>query len=127
MKPYSEYSAEELAMEKLFIRWVRFPDDPAIRTFWEGWILKNPSMKETVDKAKELVFIASDWKPDALSGSEVNSLWGRIMSSLEMMSERDRGQTSSGILSGKGKLSAVIIGAISVMAILLLFYYSISK
>ena len=127
MKPYSEYSAEELAMEKLFIRWVRFPDDPSIRTFWEGWIVKNPSMKETVDKAKELVFMASDWKPDALSNQEVNSLWGRIRSSLEIMGEREPGQKSPGILSGKSKVGAVIIGAISLMAMLLLFYYSFSK
>jgi hypothetical protein len=89
MKPYSDYSAEELAMENLFIRWVRFPDDPSIRTFWENWIVKYPYMKANVDRARELVLTASDWKPDSLSNQEVNSLWGRIRTSLEIIGERE--------------------------------------
>src|SRR3954453_18196013 len=84
MKPYSDYSAEELAMENLFIRWVRFPDDPSIQTFWENWIIKYPYMKANVEKARELVLTASDWKSDTLSNQEVNSIWGRIRSSLEL-------------------------------------------
>ncbi|TDE14531.1 hypothetical protein [Dyadobacter psychrotolerans] len=89
MKPYSDYSAEELAMENLFIRWVRFPDDPSIRAFWENWIIKYPYMKENVDRARELVLTASDWKPDMLSNQEVNSIWGRIRSSLEIIGEKE--------------------------------------
>ncbi|REA63299.1 hypothetical protein DSL64_06715 [Dyadobacter luteus] len=89
MKPYSDYSAEELAMENLFIRWVRFPDDPSIRTFWENWIVKYPYMKANVERARELVLTASDWKPDSLSNQEVNSLWGRIRNSLEIIGERE--------------------------------------
>lgn len=89
MKPYSDYSAEELAMENLFIRWVRSPDDPSIRAFWENWIIKYPYMTSKVEKARELVLTASDWKPDSLSNQEVNTIWGRIRSSLELIGERE--------------------------------------
>jgi hypothetical protein len=89
MKPYSEYSAEELAMENLFIRWIRFPDDPSMKGFWENWMIKYPGMIETVDKARELVLTASDWKPESLTNQEVNSLWGRIRSSLEIIDESE--------------------------------------
>jgi hypothetical protein len=104
MKPYSDYSAEELAMENLFIRWVRFPDDPSIRVFWENWIIKYPYMKANVDKARELVLTASDWKPDTLSNQEVNSIWGRIRNSLDMINERE---SDSPVEGGRFKASLI--------------------
>ena len=82
-------------MENLFIRWVRFPDDPPIRSFWENWILKYPAMKETVDSARELVLAASDWKPEALSNQDINSIWDRIRSSLDMRTDREPKAPSS--------------------------------
>ena len=123
MKPFSELSAEELAMENLFIRWVRFPDDPPIRSFWENWILKYPSQKDTVAKARELVLIASDWKPDSLSGQDVNSIWGRIMSSLDIMGDRDaRKNTQDGPASGLSASNIVLI-LMSVTFLLFIFYF----
>ena len=85
MKPYSEYTAEELAMERLFIRWVRFPDDPPIQKFWENWMEQHPAMYDTVHSARELVSIASDWEMDTLANSEANTLWGRIRSTIETL------------------------------------------
>nr|WP_295927974.1 hypothetical protein [uncultured Dyadobacter sp.] len=122
MKPFSELSAEELAMENLFIRWVRFPDDPPIRSFWENWILKYPSQKDTVARARELVLIASDWRPDSLSGQEVNSIWGRIMSSLDIMGDRDT--TSNPAIQDHG-LSArnIILILMSVTFLIFAFYF----
>ena len=121
MKPFSELSAEELAMENLFIRWVRFPDDPPIRSFWENWILKYPSRKDTVEKARELVLIASDWKLDSLSNQEINSIWGRIRSTLEIRSDREPKQQvkSSGNFTVKG----IILLIMSVTFILFIFYF----
>lgn len=109
-------------MENLFIRWVRFPDDPPIRSFWENWILKYPAQKDTVAKARELVLIASDWKPDSLSNQEVNSIWGRIMSSLDIMGDRDskkkpRENRGAGLSAGN-----IILILMSVTFILFIFY-----
>lgn len=122
MKPFSELSAEELAMENLFIRWVRFPDDPPIRSFWENWILKYPAQKDTVAKARELVLIASDWKPDNLSSQDVNSIWGRIRNSLDMMGDREArkvpGDTSHDGLSAGN----IILILASVTFLLFIFY-----
>ncbi|WP_342084067.1 hypothetical protein [Dyadobacter sp. OTU695] len=123
MKPFSELSAEELAMENLFIRWVRFPDDPPIRSFWENWILKYPAQKDTVAKARELVLIASDWKTDNLSGQDVNSIWGRIMSSLDIMGDRDsrksvQDRPASGLSAGN-----IVLILMSVTFLLFIFYF----
>lgn len=122
MKPFSELSAEELAMENLFIRWVRFPDDPPIRSFWENWILKYPAQKDTVAKARELVLIASDWKPENLTGQEVNSIWGRIMSSLDIMGDRDA--KKGGRITPDPGMSAgnIILILMSVTLLLFVFY-----
>lgn len=126
MKPFSELSAEELAMENLFIRWVRFPDDPPIRSFWENWILKYPSQKDTVARARELVLIASDWRPDSLSGQEVNSIWGRIMSSLDIMGDRDT--TGNPAIQDHG-LSArnIILILMSVTFLIFAFYFMLGN
>ncbi|MCF0070967.1 hypothetical protein LZD49_10825 [Dyadobacter sp. CY261] len=122
MKPFSELSAEELAMENLFIRWVRFPEDPPIRSFWENWILKYPAQKDTVAKARELVLIASDWKPDNLSNLEVNSIWGRIMSSLDIMGDRDTKKKPRESRSTALSAGNIILILMSVTFILFIFY-----
>ena len=62
MKTYSEYTAEELAMERLFIRWVRHPNDPKVADYWVDWVRKNPHQAETVESAKRLVDTVSDWE-----------------------------------------------------------------
>ncbi|WP_247231521.1 hypothetical protein [Telluribacter sp. SYSU D00476] len=85
MKPYSEYSAEELAMERLFIRWVRYPNDLPIRAFWENWLIQHPHMDETVTVARQLVETSSALGADVLSGEEVGSLWNKIRTSIEQM------------------------------------------
>ncbi|GAB3172898.1 hypothetical protein [Telluribacter humicola] len=85
MKPYSEYSAEELAMERLFIRWVRYPNDLPIRNFWENWLVQHPYMDETVTVAKQLVETSSALGGDTLSGEDVGSLWNKIRTSIEHM------------------------------------------
>ncbi|GGB82805.1 hypothetical protein [Dyadobacter sediminis] len=123
MKPFSELSAEELAMENLFIRWVRFPDDPPIRSFWENWILKYPAMKETVDKARELVLTASDWKPDTLTNQDINSIWDRIRSSLDIMSDREPKAPSSKPNGNDHVLRRIILIIMSATFLFFLIYF----
>ncbi|MCE6991742.1 hypothetical protein [Dyadobacter sp. CY323] len=125
MKPFSELSAEELAMENLFIRWVRFPDDPPIRSFWENWILKYPSRKDTVDKARELVLIASEWKLDSLSNQEVNSIWGRIRSTLEIRGDRETNTTAR--TDGNFTIRGIILLIMSVTFLFFIFYFLFSN
>lgn len=91
MKPYSEFSAEELAMEGLFIRWILFPNDTPIRAFWEKWLSRHPQMTPTVQEARSLVEIASKWNGITLSPEENTSLWTRIRSSMGQLSELDQG------------------------------------
>ncbi|WP_373511213.1 hypothetical protein [Persicitalea sp.] len=82
MKPYSEYTAEELAMERLFIRWVRYPDDSKVADYWVGWVRDNPEQRETVESAKALVDTVSDWDDTEISDEESVSLWKRIQKSI---------------------------------------------
>ena len=124
MKPYSEYSAEELAMENLFIRWIRFPDDPSIKSFWENWILKYPSMRDTVEKARELVLAVSDWKPESLSNQEVNTIWDRIRSSLEIISDGEPANNNFVKLLGKKiTLRSILVLIMSVTFLFFLVYF----
>ena len=123
MKPFSELSAEELAMENLFIRWVRFPDDPPIRSFWESWILKYPAMKETVDNARELVLTASDWKPETLTNQDINSIWDRIRSSLDMRTDREPNMPSSKLPGSDNVLKQIILIIMSATFLFFLIYF----
>jgi len=123
MKPYSDYSAEELAMENLFIRWVRFPDDPSICNFWENWMIKYPSKKDTVEQARQLVLTASDWKPDGLSNQEVNSVWGRIISSLEIIGDREPIDSSVKWFKNIKIIRGLILLAMSVTFLFFLLYF----
>ncbi|TLV03757.1 hypothetical protein [Dyadobacter luticola] len=127
MKPFSELSAEELAMENLFIRWVRFPDDPPIRSFWENWILKYPSRKDTVEKARELVLLASDWRPDMLSSQDVNSLWGRIRNSLDMMGDRDAKKKNPSSGTDNFFVKGIILIVMSLTFLVFMFYFIFSS
>lgn len=126
MKPYSEYTAEELAMEKLFIRWVRFPSDPSVGAFWESWITKYPEQKPTVAHARELVLTASDWKVETLSSQDVNSLWGRIINSLDMKKEREGDEilpSETPVLKTKNIILGVIsMAVLGILCLMLLAY-----
>ncbi len=76
-------------MERLFIRWVRQPDDLPIRKFWMGWVENHPHMAETVQQAKALVHTASDWNLEEVTAQESGSLWSRIRNTIEILPEID--------------------------------------
>ncbi|WP_138989937.1 FecR family protein [Larkinella sp. C7] len=87
MKHFSAYTAEELAADELFIRWVQHPDDAEVSAYWEGWLAHHPYKTEVVDFARELVRMASSPASRPMEGEEVMSLWGRIRSSIQEMPE----------------------------------------
>lgn len=86
-KPYSAYTAEELALDDLFVRWVQHPDDDEVTAYWKIWRINNPHCDDTVEDARELIRTASLPADAALSGSEVSSVWGRIRESLRTMED----------------------------------------
>lgn len=120
MKPYTELTSEELAMEKLFVKWIQSPDDHSISVFWEGWIEKNPEMKEKVFNAKMLVKQASDFRADNLSNGEVNSLWGRIRNSLDSISERDQSNYNERFLKSGFQWKIILVGLFIMVIFLIL-------
>ncbi|MGA0555644.1 FecR domain-containing protein [Larkinella sp. VNQ87] len=87
MKHFSAYTAEELAADELFIRWVQHPDDAEVSAFWEGWLAHHPDKVEVVEFARDLVRLASNPVSRPLEADEVVSLWGRIRSSIQEMPE----------------------------------------
>lgn len=87
MKHFSAYTAEELAADELFIRWVQHPDDAEVSAYWEGWLTHHPYKAEDVAIARELVGMASGPASKPMEGEEVMSLWGRIRSSIQEMPE----------------------------------------
>ncbi len=82
MKPYAHYTAEELALDDLFVQWVRQPDDEEVLLFWQGILRKNPRLANTVSVARQLVLTASQPPPNGLTNAETTSLWRRIRTSL---------------------------------------------
>lgn len=87
MKPYAHYSVEELALDDLFVQWVRQPDDEEVDAFWQGFLLQHPHSSDTVYEARALVQTASVSLPARLSGDDVSSVWGRIRESLQDMED----------------------------------------
>lgn len=87
MKPYSAYSAEELALDDLFVRWVKHPHDAEVTAFWQGWLAQHPYCQETVDTARLLVLNVSSGPLHRLAPDDVSSLWGRIRESLQDMED----------------------------------------
>jgi transmembrane sensor len=86
-KPYAAYTAEELALDDLFLRWVQHPDDEEVVAYWQSWLINNPDRIDTVETAREIIRIASLPTSLPLSIDEASTLWGRIRESLQTMED----------------------------------------
>lgn len=86
-KPYSAYTAEEFALDDLFVRWVQHPDDEEVVAYWQNWLSKHPYRTQTVETARELIQTGSRSALSALSSDEISSVWGRIRQSLRTMED----------------------------------------
>ena len=86
-KPYSAYSAEEFALDDLFVRWVQYPDDEEVTAYWQSWLTKHPHQEDTVEMARDLIRTGSRLSSLALSTDEVSTVWGRIRESLQTMED----------------------------------------
>ena len=86
-KPYSAYTAEEFALDDLFVRWAQHPDDEEVVAYWEQWLQANPEQTETVVAARQLIRAAGQSKLPSLTTDEVSTVWGRIRESLQTMED----------------------------------------
>lgn len=86
-KPYSAYTAEELALDDLFVRWVKHPNDDEVATHWQLWLNHNPARRPTVETARRLILHSARTESAGLSTEEISSLWGRIRVSLQEMED----------------------------------------
>ncbi|GAB3888812.1 FecR family protein [Spirosoma agri] len=86
-KPYSAYTAEEFALDDLFVRWVQHPTDEEVVAYWQIWLSHNPDCTDTVEVARELVETASRSSSSSLTPDETSSVWGRIRESLQTMED----------------------------------------
>ncbi|MFD2936861.1 FecR family protein [Spirosoma flavum] len=86
-KSYSVYSAEELALDDLFVRWVKYPNDEEVASYWQIWLVNHPHQEETVEIACELVRTGSHPALPNLSSDEISTVWGRIRESLQTMED----------------------------------------
>ena len=86
-KPYAHYTAEELALDDLFVRWVQHPSDEEVVAYWQVWLSHNPDCVETIEAARAIIRTTSLPTRPSLSGDEVSSVWGRIRESLRTMED----------------------------------------
>lgn len=86
-KPYSAYTAEEFALDDLFVRWVHHPTDEEVVSYWQVWLTHNPGCADTIELARQLVKTASTSRLTSLTQEETSSVWGRIRESLQTMED----------------------------------------
>ncbi|WP_420150262.1 FecR family protein [Spirosoma sp.] len=86
-KPYSAYTAEDFALDDLFVRWVQHPDDEEVAAYWENWLTNHPYRSQIIETARDIILTASQPASPALSSDEISSVWGRIRVSLQGMED----------------------------------------
>lgn len=79
MNPYLTYTAEDLACDDDFLKWVKYPDRyPQLDAFWRRWLDDHPEKSELVAEARCLVLavLADDeFSPGETKQSEI---WQKI-------------------------------------------------
>jgi transmembrane sensor len=82
MRPYIHYSAEELALDSLFMRWVLYPGDRVVAAFWQSWLHIFPQCRPTVETARQFIITVNPLPDRHLSPEELSLLWARVRQSL---------------------------------------------
>lgn len=84
MKPYALYTAEELAIDDLFIRWVQCPQDEEVDAYWRQLLNQNPQLTNRFDEARSLVLrLSQSLSLPPIRTDESATLWRRIRGSLQ--------------------------------------------
>ncbi len=74
---YTHYKEEDFAKDTYFQKWILDPDRMT-RKFWENWVLENPSKKETVENAANLIRLIHFAGNEELSDAEIEVMWQNI-------------------------------------------------
>lgn len=86
-KNYSSYYAADFARDADFLKWVKYPEqDPSLNDFWSSWLKENPSKKEEVEEARQLIcaILEQKYTPTDAKQAEV---WNKIRLTLHMDEE----------------------------------------
>lgn len=87
MKPYLTYSAEDLACDADFLRWIKYPEDhPQLDAFWRGWLQQHPYKQEVVDEARGLVLAVLAEDQSLPGGVKQQEIWKRIEATARLKS-----------------------------------------
>jgi transmembrane sensor len=105
---YSNYSAEDLALDDSFRRWVLSPDDETIQ-FWSRWLENNPHREEDIHKAIHLVKLAG-----LRTDNEVTTAFLDVWEKIRENAEQQPVQQTRSTRNYKGLAAAMI--AIAVLA-----------
>jgi transmembrane sensor len=85
MKPYSNYSAEELLCDDDFLKWVKYPDRyPHLKKFWENWLCENEQKREVVEQARCMILAIATENEYVLSQGRVADIWKKIERSAQL-------------------------------------------
>ncbi|ARK10699.1 FecR family protein [Fibrivirga algicola] len=88
MKPYAQYTANELAADDLFIRWVQHPEDDEVAAYWQGLELQQPQLRVRFRDARQLVQdMTQALTLNSLKQDEMATVWARIRGSLQDMED----------------------------------------
>jgi hypothetical protein len=83
-KNYTTYTATDFARDADFLKWVKYPNENAERSaFWEKWLKENPSKRDEVEEARQLIFavLEYNYRPADEKQAEI---WSKIRTTLHM-------------------------------------------
>jgi ferric-dicitrate binding protein FerR (iron transport regulator) len=88
MKPYAQYTVNELAADDLFIRWVQHPEDDEVAAYWQGLQEAQPLLRTRFREARQLVQdIGGSLTLNTIPADDMATVWGRIRGSLQDMED----------------------------------------
>jgi transmembrane sensor len=105
---YSNYSAEDFALDNSFRKWVLNPDDEAIQ-FWNRWLEDNPHRKDDIHEAIKLVKLAG-LRTDNEATTAFLDVWEKIQENATQQSQQQTHGTRN------YKTWAAAIAALGVLA-----------
>lgn len=83
-KNYSAYTAADFARDPDFLKWTKSPDENAGRTaFWEKWLTENPSKRQEVEEARQLIFTILEYNYRPSDDKEAE-IWSKIRATLHL-------------------------------------------
>lgn len=83
-KNYFAYKAADFARDAYFLKWIKYPHESAERTaFWEKWLTENPSKREEVEEARQLILTILEYNYRPSDDKEAE-IWTKIRATLHL-------------------------------------------